>query len=434
MIINQITSIYPQDLSGWERLYEGERPTIADQLVAQAIAEFKVFSAQLQAYIEDVIEKKAYDSALTTPDRLRARFYQVFNDYWAPLGQVAAQRQISLYRDRLNQGTEQANAFLGQLGLKIPGSLIYFNKVASVEYYPFTDIPFIGTPYTQIVFDDWMAIPHELAHYLYWKLEGSLGQTRDWHRQLKEGAIALFRQQPVVQVLTSDEQAAVLKMLTSWIEEAFCDVVGTRLGGQAYVESLKTLIANSVDHAGELVEDDGQHPPYLFRAWLREYVYQVNGGIALGLEEFIKNLLHIEDVDGLEKALLSANFDQLAQNLSPSLLIEAIKSPEVFLRKDFPAIRLTAGEFRSVITSLAEFLNQQFDQSVSPKTRAARSSPEPAGSFARLLSLAEVESASKGMPVYEVLLQPRVLEGGNQHGPHGCWGHASYHTIGVHNA
>jgi len=93
---NKITNVYPQDLSGWEKLYGGAGPSPADQLAAQTIVEFRTFSAQFQEYIEKVIERGDFDAKRITPDRLRARFYQVFNDYWAPLGQVAAQRQISI--------------------------------------------------------------------------------------------------------------------------------------------------------------------------------------------------------------------------------------------------------------------------------------------------------------------------------------------------
>ena len=446
MIINAVRQLYPQDVEKWQSLYGGGQPSLADNLCGEAIAGFSAFSKRYLSFFDQLIQNGEFDPLRTTSDRLRAQSYQVFNDYWAPLGEVAAQRQVKPYRDLLDQATNQAQAYLDTLNLGLPGALIYFNKVTSIKYYPYTNIAFVGTPYTQVIFEDWMAIPHELGHYLYWNVGSSLAEVRKRHEELKAGAVAVLKGVLELQKISPDERLVAQTMVLSWLEETFCDVVGTRLGEVGFKESLQGLIRSSDSGSGDLVADDGHHAPLCIRIFIREHAHKLNGGGSrLDWEGFLGQALHVTDLYSLEVTASPPDLGAAMKALSAEALLTLLSAADPAKQVALPAVRFSVAQIVPAIEALVAFLNTEIDSLLKTGLPLAR---DPASTFDQLLELAQEDAQRTNKVVevgqpdttesamtapYEILLRPRVMEGGDQHGPHGAWAHFQYHEVGVHN-
>ncbi|MGB3218595.1 MAG: hypothetical protein WBD79_14450, partial [Anaerolineae bacterium] len=366
-----------------------------------------------------------------------------------PLGEVAAQRQVKPYRDLLDKATDNAQVYLDRLGplhLGLPGVLIYFNKVASIKYYPYTNIAFVGTPYTQVIFDDWMAIPHEIGHYFYWNVDSTLAEVRKRQEKLKIGAAAALGGVLKLQQMTPDERLAAQAMVLSWLEEIVCDVVGTRLGEVGFKESLQSIIRNSASTADDLVDDDGHHPPLCLRIFIREHAHRLNGGTSrLEWDGFLKQALNVTDVNSLELTATPLDLEAAMKTLSAEALFTLLAADDPTKQAALPTVHFSVAQIVPAIEALVEFVNTEIDSVISTRLPQTRDS---ASSFDQLVKLAEEDAqrmnnavevgqsgttpSAKTRP-YEILLRPRVLEGGNQHGPHGTWGHFKYHEMGVHN-
>jgi hypothetical protein len=416
-------------------------------LCAEAIAGFSAFGKDYLSFFDKLIQDATFDSHRTTSHRLRAQSYQAFNDYWAPLGEVAAQRQVKPYRDLLDAATEKAKEYLVKLNLSLPGVLIYFNKVASIKFYPYTNIAFVGTPYTQVFFGDWMAIPHELGHYLYWNMGSTLAEVRKRHEKMQVGAATALNDVPELKRITPGDRLAAQAMVLSWLEETFCDVVGTRLGEVEFKESLRTLIRNSASKADDLVVDDGHHAPLCLRIFIREHAHKLNGGASrLAWDRFLKEDLGVTDLHSLELTAAPLDIGSAIKALSADVLLNLLAADDPIKEAALPTIRLSVAQIVPAIEAVVEFLNAEFDSFFKAGSSLVR---DPTPAFDQLLKLTQEEAQRMNQSVevsqqgamestmiqpYEILLHPRVLEGGDQHGPHSAWAHSLVlHTVGVHN-
>jgi hypothetical protein len=421
MITQQVVFRYPEDLRAWLPLYPESTPT------GRAMAGFREFSDRYSEYFAKI----EVDRTKTTAARLNAQVGQALTDYWAPLGEVATQRRVAHYRDLLDDGTLQAQEYLDELGLGLPGVLIYFNKVATIKYCPYTRFAFIGTPYTQSVARDWMAIPHELGHYLYWNLGSTLSETRQRHQEIRKGAAAALQQVPELKQFNSKESEAAETMLLSWLEETFCDVVGTRLSGVKFIESLQTLITSAAGNVDDLMENDGRHPPLLMRPFVREHAHKLTWGTSrVDWDSFFKTTFQLEGVQSLKLAVFPQITKSAIARMLKKTLVELLAAEESTMEAVIPAFQLPLPQIVPAIEALVEFLNAQIDDLL----KAPLPTPtEPGSAFDQLLALAEEEAKVRGEHPYEILLRPRILEGGEWHGPHAAWAHGSWrHTIPAH--
>jgi hypothetical protein len=117
--------------------------------------------------------------------------------------------------------------------------LTYVRPTAGARIIPYGFVPLIGFPPSAISIDqDYLAIPHEFGHFLYWRgevggvrLQDKLFASLDWTHP---------------------------DWLRRWIEEIFADVVGTMLGGPAAALSLQDMMQ---EKAGNLFVRDDEHYP-----------------------------------------------------------------------------------------------------------------------------------------------------------------------------
>jgi len=125
--------------------------------------------------------------------------------------------------------------------------LTYFNKSAKIRVIPYAPLALVAVPHTAArVTRDFLAIPHEVGHYVF--RHGQLESYRllSWLRR---------------------DAAGEPNWLKRWLEEIFADVYGALIGGPVMALNFQDLL---LDNSRErFLRDDGVHPV----AGLRPYIY-----------------------------------------------------------------------------------------------------------------------------------------------------------------
>lgn len=187
---------------------------------------------------------------------LRATLDQVAFDM-NTIQRIFDQRQQPNLQDTLEKADKLAqvalNVAVNSKLLPQCGVLAYFNKSANIRLIPYAPIALIGIPFTTTkAAIDFLAIPHEVGHYVYHHAPGLAAQLH--------ARIPLYP-----------------NWINHWIEEIFADVYGTLVAGPVSGLSFQEIL---LDNAQEkFVADDGIHPPdairpYIHSITLRQLGYQ----------------------------------------------------------------------------------------------------------------------------------------------------------------
>lgn len=104
--------------------------------------------------------------------------------------------------------------------------LCYFQKSYSVRLIPYASIALIGLPVTALtVRRDYLAIPHEVAHYVY--RHGNLPDGEGKYHAENQ-AIALYLNNMIEPLFNKTKED---KYLLDWVEEIFADMYGSIIAG-----------------------------------------------------------------------------------------------------------------------------------------------------------------------------------------------------------
>ena len=139
-------------------------------------------------------------------------------------------------------------------------ALTYFRRSADVRVIPYAPVVMIGIPVTAVglhrgmgVAEDLLAIPHEVAHHLYWNGRAKSGQR-----------------------IPVELLARITNNLAShWLEEIFADVVGCLIGGPAVARSFIDLQLTSI--GADFVHIHDPHPTPALRPLLYAYALEKMG-------------------------------------------------------------------------------------------------------------------------------------------------------------
>lgn len=122
--------------------------------------------------------------------------------------------------------------------------LTYFQKAPSVRVIPYANVALVGIPYTCLGTPnnarDFLAIPHEVGHYVYW--HGRKGGTSI------NAALRSHFNKPSTPSLPA--------WSLRWLEEIFADVYGCLVAGPVIAYDFQELMLDNV----HFTEDDGDHP------------------------------------------------------------------------------------------------------------------------------------------------------------------------------
>jgi hypothetical protein len=162
--------------------------------------------------------------------------------------------QPSVIQTALNTGNGWARKAWHALHDFLPdvaSPLTYIRTNAGIRLIPYGFRPLISFPSSALATGlkrDFLAIPHELGHYLFWR-------GRDAHGNLFFKRIAEL-----------DQFQKASPHLQQWTEEIFADIVGTLIGGPVTVLSLQDMMLEKVGNL--FVHDDGHYPPPAIRPYV----------------------------------------------------------------------------------------------------------------------------------------------------------------------
>ena len=175
---------------------------------------------------------------------LRATLDQVAFDM-SIIQRIAGQRA----KPELQQTLEKADK-LAQLALNVAinGGLLpsctvltYFTKSANIRLMPYAPLALIGLPFSATkASNDFLAIPHEVGHYVYHHAPGLAAQLH--------ARIPLYP-----------------NWINHWLEEIFADVYGALIAGPLIGLSFQEILLDNAQN--KFVFDDGAHPPDAVRPY-----------------------------------------------------------------------------------------------------------------------------------------------------------------------
>lgn len=206
------------------------------------------------------------------PEWLDNNVDSVLLDYWDPIFRAAEQHQSQIYIELLKKGYVNLRKLQDEMKARLKFTMsevniiLYFDSVGKAKRYPFGRNYLIGIPLADAYRGDWMALPHELGHQIYWNAKFS---EDDRSPTAIPGKNFLDKEiESAVEKLSlpanDPARAAIRKMLDDWTEEIFADVVGALVAREPFVETAWDRIARRVEKDTELFLSDGEHPfPYL---------------------------------------------------------------------------------------------------------------------------------------------------------------------------
>jgi hypothetical protein len=162
--------------------------------------------------------------------------------------------QPSVIQTALNAGNGWAKKAWQALHDFLPNvatPLTYVRTNAGIRLIPYGSRPLISFPSSALATElkrDFLAIPHELGHYLFWR--GRDAQGKLFFKRIAE----------------LDQYQNAPDWLKAWTEEIFSDIVGTLIGGPVTVLSLQDMMLEKVGNL--FVHDDGHYPPPAIRPYV----------------------------------------------------------------------------------------------------------------------------------------------------------------------
>jgi len=134
--------------------------------------------------------------------------------------------------------------------------ITYFQKSLSIRVIPYATVALIGLPFTvQDVPQDYLAIPHEVGHYVY--RNGKFGKTS-------------------IREVLQEEAKSLSEEVRKWVEEIFADVYGCWVGGPVMAIDFQDL---QLKHSKKIFSNgDGVHPIPFLRPYVYAYTLERMGG------------------------------------------------------------------------------------------------------------------------------------------------------------
>lgn len=265
------------ELNDWKLIYTqleseatNERHKVRFGNIIRMMSEFDAFSSE---FITDI------QNAQSLPHGwLQRRGDQTLLEYWEPILRAAQQYQVKPYKSLLDKGYDFLDELIKTDQKKLLGDsnpiILYLEKTGKYKRYPFGNIYLVGIPLLDAHSDDWMAIPHELGHHIYWNSgfsgaykKGEKSRPVTWSRLLDEEIST------ILQELTGDivEKRTIRDLLEAWSEEIFVDIIGAKIAGRLFVDAAFKKINRDVEKIEDVYKSDKDHPIPYFQPYIRAY-------------------------------------------------------------------------------------------------------------------------------------------------------------------
>jgi len=297
-----------------------------------------------QDFCNEYIDR-VYELAAKSPvENLETQLEQVLSVYWNPIANAAEQHQPS-YKNRasLNQGYDQLDYFQKLLNRRLSFELhdhivLYFEgDVGKATRFPFGSTRLISVPLSDAKKGDWMAIPHELGHHLYWNAQFSENDktilpppgTNFLATEISAAVDAYAAKNITTRDADQSEKAKtyIRGMLDHWTEEIFADVVGTRIAGTNFVNAASDRVLKMVPTSkkDDLFLSDGAHPiPYLL-PYLRAYAMDSDMSVPVPWDRYKYTGETKGGVDNFDALIIAKDDPQIPISIS-GLRLNAMKT------------------------------------------------------------------------------------------------------------
>ena len=251
-----------KDVGNWLSTFE-KRPNLRTLKAKEISASINSFHTFSQQYIEKL--SALADSASLS--WLEFTLDNVLLDYWEPILRAAEQNRAAHYRPLFERGYAKLDALQKDLETRLKlefkaNVVLFFERVGKARRYPFGNTYLIGIPLIDAYRDDWMALPHELGHHLFWKarfseMDNTLVAPHGTNF-LEDEINSTMQQLDLAQ--DTPARATIQRILNNWTEEIFADVVGARIAGREFVQGAWDRISRTVEDPKGLFQSDGEHP------------------------------------------------------------------------------------------------------------------------------------------------------------------------------
>ncbi len=205
--------------------------------------------------------------------------------------------------------------------------LTYFQKSAHIRVIPYAPVALVAVPFTcTAVPQDYLAIPHEVGHYVFWHGKGPL-QAGGQGTQI----------QPIRKSVR-DSVKPLESWCRRWAEEIFADVYGCLIAGEQITRDFQDLLLEYDQQS--FIKDDGDHPVPAIRPYIYTSVLSMQG---LG-----------DKAEQLEKTWK----DKVGErNVGPESSIELYKSDD-----EQTASKHTMTDVRAIAAAAAEEVRKLFGE------------------------------------------------------------------------
>jgi len=333
----------------YKTLSAGKPDNSPEKKLFNMISDFEVF---FNKYTDRV-----HELATRSPvDNLEVQLEQVLSIYWQPISQAAVQHQPeNSDRALLDQGYDKLDYFQMLLNKRLTFELhdhivLYIDEESETGKairFPFGSTRLISVPASDANDGDWMAIPHELGHHLYWNAQFSKNDqsivappgTNFLADQISAAVDAYTAKNITTRDADQIEKAKtyVWGMLDHWTEEIFADVVGTRIAGTNFVNAAYDRVLKMVPTTkkDDLFISDGVHPiPYLL-PYLRAYAMDSDMSPAVPWDKYKYTNEKKGGVDNFDALIIAKDNPQIPVSIS-GLRLNAMKT---FVKQIIPLLK-----------------------------------------------------------------------------------------------
>jgi hypothetical protein len=256
-------------------------------------------------------------------------------------------------------------------------AITYFMKSASIRVLPYAPVALIGIPYTcahlmakgengiatsMSVTRDFLAIPHEIGHYVFW--HGEVDNDDATQSTLPKLSVA----NQLRRCLKKKYRTVFPEWMCAWLEESFADIYGCLLAGPIIAVDFQDLeLARSLH---EFMSDDADHPLPAIRGEL--YVRTLQD--KMNQREWAKHLKTRWKTLRDKKLSHSASHSpiELFAPAFPSVHPDELKDSPPSITKTVQTVQLTEEiAFNIILTELEDFIERIQSSANMPSAKGA---------------------------------------------------------------
>lgn len=191
---------------------------------------------------------------------------------WDTIRHALEQRENPRYQETLGELDKLALECLSPLfneeKLK-RGVFAYFHKLFDIKRFAFSHTPLIGAPFSALNCpEDWLAIPHEVGHYIFWNGTSTFKLFNEFYLALQNQFMDAINEaiQGRIQGRVLHHKGEVFQTWLNWLNEIFADVFGTLAAGPAFAWSMQTSLRAGISVRDLLHNhDEPDHPDPFIR-------------------------------------------------------------------------------------------------------------------------------------------------------------------------